>query len=370
MRALLRLSLLRCAALALLLAGSAVVPTAAQPVPAEQEPAPEPVPRAEVVLIGEASRSFELSDVIAELLARQGVQPHFETADRFEPSDWLEQSPSDARTFAFVSVREPLRAQLYFRGPRGERFLSRQLELRNGLDEVGRELIARVVETSVVALLRSSEGMSREEARAELHENEEPPRTPATPIVESIAPPPAPPRWRALLGLRVLGHYTGAELGARAALGLEGGAELRHPGWPRVRARLSVEAALPQTFERDGIAARVITLPIRAGIDLGTPFDLYFGLSTGFDVVHLDPESVSDGELKLVANSTVLVASSRAEIRYELHVGNAWWLAISALADVPWTTTRYDVQQAGTLQHLATPWPIQPGLALTLGLAP
>lgn len=342
------------------------------------QPADEPAAEealAVVVLIAEASESVELRDVIAELLSRQHVTPRFEPSARFDPDAWLDQSASDASTWAFVRLRDARRAQLYFRGPYGERFLLRELELRDGLDELGRELIARVVETAVVALLRSSEGMSREQARAGLEADEA-----AKPEPEVSAPPPppaqparaTPPPRRVLaqLGLRALGQWTGSDLGVRAAFGLEGAVELRRPDWPRLRVRLAAELALPQSIEQDAVAARVITAPLRLGVDVGTRFGLYLGLATGFDISHLDPRSAGDGGLMLADASTELVPVSRAELRQELALGAAFWLALAAVIDVPWKATRYDVIEAGARKTLARPWAVQPGLALTLGVTP
>jgi hypothetical protein len=332
--------------------------------------------QAVVVLIAEASESVELREVIAELLSRQNVAPRFEPSARFDPDAWLDQSASDASTWAFVRLRDAHRAQLYFRGPHGERFLLRELELRDGLDEVGRELIARVVETAVVALLRSSEGMSREQARAGLEADEAPqpepaaPAPPPPPAQPVPATPPEPRHIFAQLGLRALGQWTGSDLGARAAFGLEGAVELRRPRWPRLRVRLAAELALPQSVAQDAVEARVITAPLRLGVDVGTSFGLYLGLATGFDVSHLAPRSAGDSGLMLAHSSTELIPASRAELRQELALGGAFWLAFAAMIDVPWKATRYDVIEAGASKTLAKPAAVQPGLALTLGVTP
>jgi hypothetical protein len=334
-------------------------------------------PVAVVVLIAEAAESSALRDVIAELLARQGVQPQFEASQRFEPDAWLEQNPADARTFAFVSVRQPERAQLYLRGPRGERFMLRELALRAGLDELGRELIARVVETAVVALLHSDEGLNREQARAGLAQESQ--LALAAPVAAADEPPATPPRaasaeaserWRALLGLRSLVRYSGPDLGVLGAFGLEAGVALHEPGWPRLRARLSVEASLPQRLDAAGVEAKLVSIPMRLGIDVGTAFGLYLGLSTGFDLVHLDPEQASDDALSLTKNSMDLVPATRFELRYELALGSSACLGLSAFADAAWTATHYDVVENGTITHLATPWRVQPGVALSVGWLP
>lgn len=360
-----------------LLIGLWAAPLLAQPVPAEAEPSPLAV----VVLIGEASGNAELSAVIAELLLRQNVEAQVQSRERFEPDVWLDASSADARSFAFVSVRDRHRAQLYFRGPRGQRFLLRELTLRDGLDEVGRELIARVVETSTVALMSSSEGVSREEARAELEKDAQaqasaPPPSVAVaqPKVEEPEAPKAARRWRMLLGLRALGHWTGSDLGARVGLGLEGGARYRSgQRGLHIGGRLSAEIGLPQKLEAQGVAARVLTVPLRIGVDVGSELGLFVALSTGVDVVHLAPERVADSELMLASASTELTASSRAELRYEMRLGGtrgSLYLAFSALVDVPWAATHYDVAEGGTLKHLATPWRAQPGAAITLGAMP
>jgi hypothetical protein len=134
--------------------------------------------------------------------------------------------------------------------------------------------------------------------------------------------------------------------------------------------RLAAEASLPQSIERDAIEARVITVPLRLGVDLGTSFGLYVGLGVGLDASHLDPVSAGDSGLALAEASTELVPSSRAELRYELPLGEPFWLALAALIDVPWKSTRYELIEAGTRRRLATPWTVQPGLALTLGVTP
>jgi hypothetical protein len=339
--------------------------------------APPPVV---VVLIGEARDNAELSAVIAELLLRQNVEAQMESRKRFEPEVWLDESSADARSFAFVSVRERHRAQLYFRGPHGRRFLLRELTLRDGLDEVGRELIARVVETSTVALMSSSEGVTRDEARAELalvtnaqaQPAPEPP--PAAPVEQPKRAEPASrkpeQRWSTLLGVRALGQWTGSDLGVRIGLGVEGGARFRTAGWLQIGGRLSAEIALPQQLEAEGVAASVLAIPLRIGVDVGSEIDLFLSLSTGFDIEHLSPERAADSELMLASASTELTPTSRAELRYELALSRSLYLALSALIDVPWTAAHYDVEQDGTLKHLATPWRVQPGAVITLGATP
>ena len=127
--------------------------------------------RALVVLVGEAAKSDKLTAVLSELLERERVALEFERKSRFRPSALLASSGGDSRVWVFISSTKRV-AKLYFRGPFGNRFLLRKLELQNGLDEVGRELIAQVVETSILTLLRSEAGLSREQMKAGISDAE------------------------------------------------------------------------------------------------------------------------------------------------------------------------------------------------------
>jgi hypothetical protein len=346
----------------------------------------ESKPNAVVVLIGEANRTPELAGVLAELLLQQGVQPQFDNQPRFEPSALLDAGKDDSRVWVFVALDGPSRAQLYFRGPLGERFLLRELTLRAGLDEVGRELIGRVVETSTLALLHSSEGLNRAQAEEDIaahaspdqatrereaenarDEKREPDRDPAEEREAEIVPSRVVERW--LLGARLLGQWTGNALKGRYGAGFELGRMLSGAEWPRVRLRVAFDLNLPQTLERVAVDARVNTWPLRIGIDLGIARGVHtwlLGLSTGFDRVHTSAEHARSSELQLSESTTQLLPVSRAEFRYELALSRLL-LSVAALIDVPWAVTHYDVFEDGKRVRLGTPWQVRPGLMLGCG---
>jgi hypothetical protein len=361
-----------------------------------------------IVLIGEADHTPELAAVLAESLLQKGVQAQFNRKPRFEPSALLDAGKDDTRVWVFVALDGPLRAQLYFRGPRGERFLLRELALRAGLDELGRELIGRVVETSALALLHSSEGLNRAQAEEGIaaHEHvlqlganasrtdaaherkdesareEERARTgdrqrgvdrprersdEAGPSSHDYNARGAAERW--LLGARVLGQWTGSALQGRYGAGFELGHVLSRAAWPRVRLRAAFELNLPQTLERSAVDARVTTWPLRVGIDLGITRGVHawlLGLGTGFDRVRTTAEHARDAGLMLSEPSTQLLPVSRAELRYELAVSRLL-LSVAALIDVPWAVTHYDVLEQGKRVRLGTPWRLRPGFVLGFG---
>jgi hypothetical protein len=371
-----------------------------------------------VVLIGEANRTPELAGMLATLLLQQGVRAQFDKQRFFEPRSLLDAGTEDQRVWVFILLDGRLQARLYFRGPFGERFLLRELALRSGLDEVGRELIGRVVETSTLALLHSSEGLNRAQAeegiaaaarapqasgvsasqasgfglrasglQPEAPESADPARERETAREEPRASDvdrersddglpkrtddldraDAHESW--LLGARMLGQWTGNALEGRYGGGLELGHVLSHAEWPRVRLRAAFELNFSQTLERNAVDARVSTWPFRIGIDVGIARGMHawlVGLSTGFDRVRTTAENARNAALRLAEPSTQLLAASRAELRYELTVSRLL-VSVAALIDVPWAVTHYDVFQQGKRVRLGTPWQVRPGLMLGCG---
>ena len=146
-----------------------------------------------IVLLGDAGDSPELAAVLSELLQRQDVGVRFVRQEKLDTGELLS-GKDDWAVRVFLELRGPREAALYFRGPRARRYLLRRLELREGLDEVGRELVAQVVASSVDSLLRSSEGMTRSEMRVALARDcAAPPLAAAAPPADDAAPAKSPP---------------------------------------------------------------------------------------------------------------------------------------------------------------------------------
>jgi hypothetical protein len=174
---------------ALLAAATLAAVSAARPGTAAAEAGRSAV----IVLLGDAGDSPELVALLTELLQRQDVAVRFERQRKLN-TDELLAGKDDRAVRIFLELRGPREATLYFRSPRARRYMLRPLELRAGLDEVGRELVAQVVASSVDSLLRSSEGMTRSEMRAALARDRAAPAgpAPATPASASDASSPAP----------------------------------------------------------------------------------------------------------------------------------------------------------------------------------
>jgi hypothetical protein len=344
--------------------------------------------RALVVLIGEAAKSDELTAVLSELLEREHVALEFEQRARFRPSTLLSSSEGDSRVWVFISCTETV-AKLYFRGPFGKRFLLRKLELKNGLDEVGRELIAQVVDTSILTLLRSEAGLSREEAETGLVDPsepdansteqtgpiEQPPKASAAPS-RADAPSADPRREKSErsafefeLGARGAAQWTGSDLGTHYGAGAETGLSYNRSNGLFLRGRLLFEYGFGQAIATPELNATVQTTALRAGVDFGTTFGasaVSFGLGFGADLARIEPETTLDDSLVLAEESRATIPVVRLEARYEFTTG-VFRIGAGLFADASLVDTHYDVRGSDGQERIAEPWAIRPGALVVVG---
>ncbi len=327
--------------------------------------------RAAVVLVGDVEKSDELVALLGELLDRQGVQCEFSEAARFEPDAlFAEENPGDVRVF--IRLSDARRARLYFRGPSGEKFLLRTIALPNGFDEVGRELVGQVVESSVVALLRSSTGLSREQASAEVAREEELAKPPPS---ERPSPPPErhEPTERRSLSLSAALRYAAESFGPDFSLAHGPGVELgvRSRGALRLGGRVSGEWFFEQTLDAEELTASVQAIPLRiafeASFRAAEAHSIGVAIGGGFDIVRVEPGSSHVEGVTPSAPETNFVPILRPELRYELGIGS-FALGAAVFADISLVRTHYDLAENGELTRLGTPWRARPGGALLIGM--
>jgi hypothetical protein len=341
--------------------------------PALRGVAEEAVQRAQIVLVGGAQESRELRLLLTELLQRDGVEPEFTLSPRFTPTALLDGAQEDGRVRVFVSVPSPTLARLYLRGPHGDRFLLRELSLRDGLDEVGCESIAQVVATSTEALLHSRAGVDRETARADLLQEAELAPPPAPAAVRDV--PAAyktlrqPPALRFEIAGRISGAWTGAALRQRLGGGLELGMSEPLGGLLWLRQQLLFEQSIVQRLRPAGLEAEVRTSALRLGIDLMRAWNVHSlggGLMAGVDLLAIAPEQARDPSWSLAKKGVDAVPMLRGALHYERQFG-ALYLGLSAYADVALSDSRYEVREGASRRRVAHPWRVAPGLALRLG---
>jgi hypothetical protein len=326
-----------------------------------------------VVLIGPAADGPELGDVLSELLERQHIRPEIVLEERFDPSSLLSEGETDSRVWVFVVVHGGHQARLYFRGPLGKRFLLREVSLKNGLDEVGRELIAQIVETSSVALLRSTAGITRDEAKASLEKERastEPTPSPTVkPKAEERPPNEHASSLVAVIGARGILLWNRDDAGPAVGAGAEGGLGTRFGKSFVGRARLAFEYRAPQSITTQELDASFGSVALRAAIDGGFstgPHAFLLGLGAGVDFDRATTESVRDPSLNVAPDSTSTSATLRSELRYEVTIDRLW-VSASFFTDFATVRTHYDVTRASGTTRLAELWLVRPGLALTIG---
>lgn len=334
-----------------------------------------------ILLVGENPASDALTALIRELLGGEGIECEFSRAREFEVDDLFASAERDAGVRVFIRMLDEHRARLYFRGPFGQRFLLRTLSLRNGLDEVGQELMGQVVESSVVALLHSLAGLSREQVAAEVADEVSVPaaaldanRTASkgASTLDSSSPKPmhtADKNFDLGLNFRYTVRYDGSDFDLAHGPGAELSFAL-HKGlfW---RGRLTGDHFLPQSLRIQELSAKLDTNSVRLSVDLGLKVArnqvVMVALGAGLNWVHLEPGTPRVADLAPAPPRADLIPFIRPEFRYEIS-SSSWVLALSAFADVSLSNTHYDLIVGDVPHELATPLRIRPGAALAFGV--
>jgi hypothetical protein len=367
------------AVVSLLLAREALAqpPHASAPAPSEAAAPEAPRPTtAKIVLVGRVAADPELPLLFAELLEREGVAVAIERAERFH-SDELFGTEQGSVIRVFVVLGAENQARLSFRDPSGERYLLRKVRLTGGLDAVGRELLGQVVESSVLALLRTTEGLSRKEVAVELERDEAagvrrtpgPPNTsplPAKPLPAELPPSP----WEYRFGLRYLATWSGPELGASHGPGLVLGARWR--GDASIGLELGADRRFTQTLSTRELEASIERTTFHAvfegGLALSPSQRGFVALGAALDLLRTEPSSRSAG-VAAAEPKNDLAPALRAELGYEIGAGHLL-MRLAVLLEASLVKTRYELVHEGRRELLAAPAPLRPGGAVTIAVKP
>jgi catechol 2,3-dioxygenase-like lactoylglutathione lyase family enzyme len=374
-----------CLCLALLGVAATATPARAE---SEGSAARQPAANeAVVVLVGAAGRDAELPPLLTELFERRGVHARISKQDGFGHQQLLGAAANGDGVLVFVVPGVGGNVGLYFRAPDGERFVVRSVLLRAGFDDVGRELVGQVVETAVASLLRSGDGLTREQAQLALTGDEPPPAPPdgtkaegaAAQAAPQPAPKPAPApspvrRETALEGwfaLRYGALLLETQLGVGHGPGLELGLGIKR-GY-LLRARVTAERDFPQSLETSLITTRFTRARLRLVADAGLPLTsrqlLLVSLGMGQDRVDVTPTRAAGSS---VAPSTAFqdrAPVAHAELRYEAALGG-FRLAAALGADTSLVQTHYDVARSTGRESVVKPWQLRPSASLALGFCP
>jgi hypothetical protein len=375
--------------LCLCFALAGVVATAA---PLRAEPravaAAEPVAsQAVVVLVGAAGRDPELQALLRELLERRGVHTRISEQNGFGREELLRAATPASGVFVFIVPELAGNVGLYFRAPDGERFLLRNVLLRAGFDDVGRELVGQVVETAVASLLHTGDGLTREQAQLALSSDQPTSaplakanrvEVPAGTVARAARKPavaPSPPRPSTILegwfALRYGAVALGTELGVAHGPGLELGLGVkRHL---LLRSRLTFERDFPQSFETSRIAAKLTRLRLRVTADAGLPLTgeqlLLVSLGIGQDRLDVKPTAPAGSSVAPAAAFQDQAPVAHGELRYEASLAR-FRLAVALGADASLVETHYDLAHPTERERVVRPWLVRPSASLALAFCP
>jgi hypothetical protein len=181
---------------------------------------------------------------------------------------------------------------------------------------------------------------------------------------------------QAILAAKVVGAYTGHDLGPAFSAGAEAGLRIR----PRPNSALlwgghfSFEYGAPQSIQTPRIDANFRNTALRAALDLGAASGRHaaiLALGAGVDVVRIAPTSVRDPSLTLAPKTIDAVPALRAELRYELSFARSTFRLLTSLfADTSLAHTHYDITEGVEPVRVASPWLLRPGISLGLAWSP
>jgi hypothetical protein len=253
-------------------------PCSAQPEPTQIAPQPTPIdvelpvveqPVVEIRVVGSNASLESLRQILGTNRLGKAELRWFQTA-AFAPQQILSLlPPAKVKIHCWVDLTDPTTARLYFVAPMHDRFMLRDLDLKNRFGSFEHESLAQIIELSVAVLLNDAEaGMSRSEARAVLQQSGEHPAKPKEPIV-------LPNENPTTFGIAVAARYGIAQYSQEIPVQHGPGFGLyfeRRAPRSRQQFGLSMQYALPQRIKNDTAGADVDR------IDLSLNITDFFGL--------------------------------------------------------------------------------------------
>jgi hypothetical protein len=318
-----------------------------------------------LVIAAEPREAEQLRQVAAELLGRLSVSIRTEPVDRLDVEDLARSLPPPAGYLArvYIDLRDPNRATLWLVDPVHDRILMRQLDRVPSGDELLREELGHILETSTEGLLSGVEiGL---------------PRASVLPLVkatESAPPQAAPSRSTAkpLLQLALLYEVEGLSSQAPLTHGPEVSAYLAIP--PRHGAFgvwLTGQYRFPVHVEADLVGARIEGGALRAMLTFdwlrASRVTLRGALGGGADVLRLNPESLGQGGVALADARLLAFAMVRAALGFEFRVSPVVSLWSRVAVDLDASGTRYVFEGRDGERLVLNPWMLRPAFALGAG---
>jgi hypothetical protein len=323
--------------------------------------------RIQINLVAEVGSVADLNPLLLEWFGSEAPSLEFRYVPALRPDDVLATSAEPQLLRIWLVLHTPSLARVYFAEGSGQRFLVRDVPLRNGLDEFGRENVAQVVVTSASAFSQHGASSTVKEVVETFQRPLEPEKPPAVTKTETAIAP-MPKEHRSNWFLRV---------GALYGLSFEQSAAMRHgPGlligaaqnYQGARWLYSLKAQYhwPLTVDGSQVALTFHTLALRTTAAVQLPVGHHlaggFELGAGIDRVSYDTTALAGATVTARGGDVMYRPLLVSGVRGSLEAGASHFTLLLGVT-AALIKTHFDVLRDAQSQIEYRPWLVQPYLA-------
>jgi hypothetical protein len=317
---------------------------------------PQPPPRTiHILVVGSTAESVR---PVVDAFSRRDASLRLTHVPAFRPADVMAADEPDVAARAWIEVLGTGEARITIADQRATRFLVREVTLPTWPDEVARETIVQMVESSVAALLDDQAmGMSRAEASSML-------------AVEPARPSrPAASRRNLAIGVFYQAQLFSPQIVLAHGPGLRG--QLTTPTRAgELGVVASAEYVLPLREDSPTVGVELQAVSLRAGAGLsgrlGSRLRLGGWLMGGADAVRVEPRQGTLAVATLTGSRWTAVTVLGGEVRASIALVHRLGLCVAGL--IEWAPVRphYDVAGVDGRSAVVDPYVVRPGLSLSL----
>jgi hypothetical protein len=328
-----------------------------------------------VVVAGERLPTSELLSALGAPI-RKKFSLQFARTDRFGQKDLFRaKMESGVDTHVWMDTTTSGVVRLYFSNREGTRYLMRTLELSDPMNEMDREALAQVLESSLLALQQGTAGLTRQQAESLVHPPSIPVPQPTEPSpVRAPAPPPAP-SWRSQSHgwlpetapfYRLAAHSDEVFVvhGPGVRLGTDWLGAVRQLG-----VAISAQYQLPQRHEDQRLRLTLQTLALRLVVrTVETGFVPRSGLMAtfgiGLDTVWFSTKALDEQMFEAAPSRTSLLPLMVAGLGWQLRVNSRARLELAVGLELDLTSVHYDIAHRDRAERFVTRWPARPTVSV------
>jgi len=297
---------------------------------------------------------------LVDLFSRHDSNLRLTHVPVFSAADVLTGDERNVAARVWIEVAAGGRARLTITDARAQRFLVREVALPTWPDELARETIAQMVESSVAALLENQGlGMTRAEADSLLAARDDRP-----------PPPPPPPRAEHQLGFGVFyqGQLFSSQIPLAHGPGLRG--QLIEPTRAgALGVAVTAQYVLPQGRDDVNAGVRLHGVALRGGVGLvgqRAGLRLEGWLGAGVDAVYVQPRQGTLGGATLTPTRWTANPVLRAEARAGVRVAPKVVLCLAPSLEWDPIPRAYSVTGVDGQATVVAPYTVRPGVSLAL----